>query len=419
MEETSMDWALLVAALAAGETIVQLALMERQRRALGRGRDKVPMAFTAHLTLEQHQRAADYGRDRLRFAQARLLSSRAFFAWLLFGGVLAEWDSLLFDLAPGRVLQPMAFLGLVGLAQTAWGLPWSWYHHFRLEERHGFNRMTTTTFFADLVKGLVLGGFLGALLLWPLLELMRALPLLWVVPAWGVWTFFQLLMVWLWPRAIAPLFNKFTPLQDEALDQGIRRLVEAAGFHAGGVMVMDASRRSGHGNAFFTGVGRHKRIVFFDTLLEKLSSSQVLAVLAHEVGHLRHGHVRKALLWSLVTSALGFLALGWLRTRPDIFQSLGLSPTPGPLLLLAGWVAPMVLFPLAPLLSWRSRLHEFQADRWAVEHSSARDLGDALLALHRDNASSVVHDPLYARFHYSHPPLEERLAGMGHGVKPG
>ncbi len=406
----------MLAGLVAVVTMVQLWLMGRQRRALEIHRSAVPAEFVRHLTLEQHQRAADYGRDRLRFGQFRLMAHRLFCVFLVVSGLLADWDADLFEVLPHPVLQPMAFLALSGLALGAWSLPWTWYHTFRLEERHGFNRTTPAVFWGDLAKGTVLSAILGGLLLAPLLWLMQRLPLWWVLPAWGVWTAFQFLLVWAWPKFIAPLFNTFKPLPDQTLAARIADLVGRAGFHAGGVYVMDASKRSGHGNAFFTGIGRNKRIVFFDTLMDKLTPGQVLAVLAHEVGHLKHGHIRKALFWGTVTSALGFLALGWLRTRPDFFLALGFSPTPGPLLLLSGWIAPLVLFPLAPLLSWRSRKHEFEADRWGAENANAQDLGEALLALHRDNASSVVHDSLYARFHYSHPPLAERLKAMGLGA---
>ncbi len=388
--------------------------MERQRRALRRHRASVPAAFSAHLSLPEHQKAADYGQDKLRLGQLRKLFSTAVLVGLLWSGQLGILDASLFDYFPHRVAQPLAFLALLSFGSTLLALPWQWYSQFVLETRYGFNRSTPQIFWIDRAKGLLLGGVLGGLLLTPILWLMQRFPVVWVAMAFAVWAVFQFLMLWLWPKFIAPLFNRFMPLQDPSLVDGIRRLVGRAGFEPQGVYVMDASKRSGHGNAYFTGIGKTKRIVFFDTLLTQINSEQILAVLAHEVGHLKHGHIRNSLWTGLLFSAIGFAAVGWLQTRTDLYLAFAMIPTPGSVLLMSSWLLPLVVFPLSPVFSWRSRKHEYEADHYAVTETSAQHLGDALLALHRNNASSVVNDPWYANFHFSHPPLGMRLARMGY-----
>lgn len=409
-----IPWTSVVGTLLVVETMVQLWLTQRQRRTLRAHRNQVPTAFAAQLTLEQHQKAADYGEARLRLDQLKRLWTLGLVLLLIFSGVLGNWDARLFDIVPGQIRQPLAFLGLIGFLSWVVNIPWSWYSHFKLEDRFGFNRMTPRIFWADQLKSLLLSAALGALILTPFFWLMKSYGPMWIVPALLIWVGFQLLIMGVGIKLIAPLFNKFTPLQNAELSARIKQLVETAGFHADGVFVMDASKRSGHGNAYFTGIGRHKRIVFFDTLLDKISHAQILAVLAHEVGHLKHGHIWKGFAVSVVFSSLGFLGLGWLQSRGDFFVAFHLVPTPGPLLLMAGILGPLVTFPLTPLFSWRSRSHEYQADRYAVGVTSAKDLGDALLSLHRDNASSVVVDPIYSAVYFSHPPLAERLKAMGY-----
>jgi STE24 endopeptidase len=394
------------------EMMLHLWLMERQRRALASSRDAIPTAFADRLTLQQHQQAADYGQTRLRYGQIRKVFNTALVITLVGTGILGYWDSKFFDFFPGRIQQPLAFLGTLAVLNWFIGLPWSWYSHFVLEERFGFNRMTQKVFVVDQIKGLILTLVLGGIILWPFLWLMKTAGIMWVLPALGIWLTFQLLIMGIGIKIIAPMFNKFTPLQNEELKDRVTQLVERAGFHSEGVFVMDASKRSGHGNAYFTGIGKHKRIVFFDTMLEKMTNEQTLAVLAHEIGHLRHGHIWKGFLVSTVFSALAFAMLAYLQMRVDVFMDFKMLPTPASLLILASWIAPLLMMPLAPIFSWRSRKHEFQADAYAVTETSATDLGGALLALYRDNAASVVHDPLYSAYFHSHPPLSERLPAM-------
>ncbi len=380
-------------------------------------RESVPPAFAKFFTLEEHQKAVDYGRARL---QLGLLSM-----WFK-GAVLASWfyfeylsllDSWLFLYVRSSLWQPLALLAIVSIVDGLLGLPWALYSQFHLEERFGFNRTTWKTFFADRFKGSIIGAVFLLILGAPLVWLMNNIPIFWWVPAYIFYTLFQFLIIWLWPTVIAPLFNKFSPLEDVTLAQGIKQLVEGAGFQSSGVYVMDASKRSSHGNAYFTGMGRAKRIVFFDTLLQKLRPEQTLAVLAHEVGHLAHGHIKKGLILSLLMSAVAFYGLGWFSMRTDLFIDLGLTPTHGVVLIAAMWLGGLLSVPIGPLMSWWSRRHEFQADRYAIERTSAEGLGSALLELYRGNAGSLVVDPLYAAWTYSHPPLTERLAAMPYPTK--
>lgn len=375
-------------------------------------RPTVPAAFRAFFSLEEHQKAADYGRARLQLGLARMWFQGLVLASWFFSGWLTLLDARLFDLIPSSLWQPLALIGVVSIVDALLGLPWSVYSQFVLEERFGFNRSNWKIFLGDRAKGSIIGAVILVVLGAPLVWLMNALPGLWWIPAFVFYTTFQFFIIWLWPTVIAPLFNKFSPLDNPELALGIKQLVEDAGFHSSGVFVMDASKRSSHGNAYFTGLGRAKRIVFYDTLLQKLQPGQTLAVLAHEVGHLAHGHIKKGLVVSLLMSALAFRGLGWLSVRSDIFMQLGLTPTHGVVLLVAMWLGGLLSVPLGPLMAWWSRRHEFQADRYAIDRTSADALGTALLELYRGNAGSLVVDPLYAAWTYSHPPLTERLAAM-------
>jgi len=412
-----MKGILIVGILLGFKLIVQSWLMLRQRRAILAHRGTVPAAFSSFFTLEEHQKAADYGRARLELGIGRMWFQGALlFAWFYFG-FLMSLDARLFFYVPSSLWQPVALLAAVSIVEGLLGLPWSLYSQFVLEERFGFNRTTWKTFLLDRVKGSLVGAVFLVILVIPLVLLMNSVPVYWWVPALVFYILFQFLIIWLYPTVIAPLFNKFSPLEDATLAGGIKQLVEGAGFQSSGVYVMDASKRSSHGNAYFTGMGRAKRIVFFDTLLQKLRPEQTLAVLAHEVGHLAHGHIKKGLVISLMMSGLAFYGLGWFSQRTDLFMDLGLSPTHGVILLVAMWLGGLVSVPLGPLMSWWSRRHEFQADRYAIERTSAEGLGTALLELYRGNAGSLVVDPLYAAWTYSHPPLTERLAAMPYPAK--
>ena len=292
-------------------------------------------------------------------------------------------------------------------------LPFSVYHTFVIEERFGFNRTSAATFAADLVKQALLMLLLGVPLAWAALWLMQESGRLWWFYLWLLWASFSLLMLWAYPAIIAPLFNKFTPLEDQTLQQRIQSLLDRCGFRSQGIYVMDGSRRSGHGNAYFTGLGRNKRIVFFDTLLKTLETDEIEAVLAHELGHFKRRHVQKRIVTMMLTSLGGLALLGWLIEQTWFYQGLGVQqPSNHLALLLFLMVAPIFTVFLQPLASWFSRKHEFEADDYAAEQASAADLVRALVKMYKENASTLTPDPLYSAFHDSHPPAPVRVAHL-------
>jgi len=309
---------------------------------------------------------------------------------------------------------------VVGVRRRLGGLldlPFDLYSTFRIEQRFGFNRMTWRLYLADMLKGAVVGALLGlpvaALILW----IMGATGGLWWLWAWGAWMAFNLLVLVLYPTVIAPLFNKFEPLADETLSARVQQLMARCGFAAKGLFVMDGSRRSAHANAYFTGLGAAKRVVFFDTLLGKLNHGEVEAVLAHELGHFRHKHVLKRMLMMFALSLAAFALLGWLSAQVWFYVGLGVQPSMAApndalALLLFLLVAPVFGFFVSPVFARLSRKHEFEADAYACAQASGAALSAALIKLHEDNASTLTPDPVYARFYYSHPPAAERLAAL-------
>jgi len=315
----------------------------------------------------------------------------------------------------GPLVQDLALIVAVGVISGLVGLPFSYWQTFVIEARFGFNKTTLRLWLADLVKGVAVGAALGlplaALVLW----LMRAAGPMWWLWTWGVWIGFQFLVLALYPTVIAPLFNKFSPLPPGPARDRIEALLARCGFAARGLYVMDGSRRSSHGNAFFTGFGRARRIVFFDTLLERLAPDEIEAVLAHELGHYKRRHVIKRIVWMAVVS-LGFLALlAWLMTSPWFYDGLGVPPTmerPGVALVLFFLTLPVFTFLFGPLASLYSRRHEFEADAFAAEQASAVALVQALVKLYEDNASTLTPDPVHSAFYDSHPPAAVRIARL-------
>ena len=314
-------------------------------------------------------------------------------------------------------MQQLALLAAFVVIGGLITLPLGWYASFRIEERFGFNKMTLSLWLADLFKGALVGALIGlpiaALVLW----LMGAAGPAWWLWAWGVWMVFNLLALVLYPTVIAPLFNKFEPLSDEALKARVNALMQRCGFAAKGLFVMDGSKRSAHANAYFTGFGAAKRVVFFDTLLKQLSPEEIDAVLAHELGHYKRRHILKRIVLMFALSLAGFALLGWVSSQAWFYSGLGVTPsmdTPNDALalLLFMMVVPLFTFFLSPLMAQLSRKHEFEADAYAVEHTSGPDLASALLKLYKDNASTLTPDPVYARFYYSHPPASERLSRL-------
>ncbi len=386
----------------------------RQKRALLQSYDSVPSAFKTQFSLEEHQKSVRYSVTKLNFSIARnLFSSTLMVAWLL-TGAMSFIDSILFLYVNDPIWQTLAFFGAFSIIDGILSLPWSLYSQFVIEEKFGFNKMTGKIFIMDMFKASLLSIILGLILGYPFISLVHHVRGFWFIPAYILFISFQLLIMWIFPTFIAPLFNKFSPLTDESLSEKIKQLVQKAGFQSQGVFVMDASKRSSHGNAYFTGIGKSKRIVFFDTLLSQLSALQIIAVLAHEVGHLAHKHILKRLGVSTITTLFAFVFLGWWAIRPDLVIDIGLSPSYGPTLLTGVWILSLITFPLSPISNWWSRKHEFQADQYAVNETSAQDLGLALLELYRKNAGALVVDPIYASWNYSHPPLPERLQAMGY-----
>ena len=400
--------------------VVKFWLASRQMRHVAAHRGAVPGVFAQSITLPAHQRAADYTLAKGRFGLLTMAFGAAvLLGWTLLGGIDALNVSVRDAIQPrfGNMAYQLALLGAFGLLGGLLDLPFELYSTFRIEQRFGFNRMTRRLYLTDMLKGVLVGALIGlpiaALMLW----LMGAAGSLWWLWAWGAWMAFNLALLVLYPTVIAPLFNKFEPLADESLKTRVQALMTRCGFAAKGLFVMDGSKRSAHANAYFTGFGAAKRVVFFDTLLSKLSPGEVEAVLAHELGHFKHRHVIKRIVASFAISLAGFALLGWLSAQTWFYLALGVRPLPGVpndavALLLFLLVTPVFAFFVSPLFAQLSRRHEFEADTYACAQSDGGDLAAALLKLIEDNASTLTPDPLYARFYYSHPPASERLAAL-------
>ncbi|MBE2244417.1 MAG: M48 family metallopeptidase [Burkholderiaceae bacterium] len=416
----SLALSLAFAFALAASMLVKFWLATRQMRHVAAHRGAVPAPFAQRISLQAHQRAADYTLAKGRFGLVTMAFGAAvLLGWTLLGGLDALNAALRDALQPrfGDMAYQLALLAAFALIGGLIDLPLELYSTFRIEQQFGFNRMTWKLYVVDLVKGVLVGALIGlpiaALVLW----LMQAAGALWWLWAWGAWMAFNLAILVLYPTVIAPLFNKFEPLADEALKTRVQALMARCGFKAKGLFVMDGSRRSAHGNAYFTGLGAAKRVVFFDTLLAKLSPGEVEAVLAHELGHFKHRHVIKRIVLMFGASLLGFALLGWLTREAWFYAGLGVQPNlaaPNDALALLLFVLalPVFGFFVSPLFARLSRRHEFEADAYACAQASSADLAAALLKLHEDNASTLTPDPIYVRFYYSHPPATERLAAL-------
>jgi STE24 endopeptidase len=404
--------ALFAAALLAG-LVLQLWLLRRQIRTVRAHRDRVPAPFADSISADEHARAADYTIALAKLAAIERVVGAAILALLTLAGGLAAIDTSIAAGGLGGMLGQVTVVAAVVLLLVLVSLPFDIWRTFRIEMRFGFNRTTPRLFAADFAKGLAIGGALllplAALMLW---LMSRAGPRWWLW-AWAAWAMVSLLVGWAWPRFIAPWFNRFHELEAGALRDGVEALARRCGFEPRGVMVMDGSKRSSHGNAYFTGIGRTKRIVFFDTLLEALAPAEVEAVLAHELGHFRLHHVALRIAGSLAGAFAGFALLAWLGRQTWFQPALGV-PDGGPhtLLLLFILAVPVFMLPVGPLSAWLSRRHEFAADRYAARHADARSLASALVRLYRDNATTLTPDPVYTAFHASHPPALTRIAKL-------
>ena len=411
---------LLFAAALVASLLVKFWLASRQMRHVAEHRAVVPAAFAGSITLAAHQKAADYTLAKGRFGLLTLsFGAAVLLGWTLLGGLDVLNQAVRDAVQPrwGDMAYQLALLAAFAAVGALLDLPFELYSTFRVEQRFGFNRMTWKLYLADALKGAIVGAVIGlplaALILW----IMGATGSLWWLWAWGAWMVFNLLILVLYPTVIAPLFNKFEPLADESLKARVQTLMTRCGFAAKGLFVMDGSKRSAHANAYFTGFGAAKRVVFFDTLLNKLSPSEVEAVLAHELGHFKHKHVTQRMVAMFALSLAGFALLGWLSGQSWFFTSLGVQPAMAAAnnalaLLLFLLVTPVFAFFVSPLFAQLSRKHEFEADAYACKQTNGADLAAALLKLHEDNASTLTPDPLYVRFYYSHPPASERLAAL-------
>ena len=394
--------------------VLRYWLASRHIRHVTRHRERVPDEFAGTIPLEAHQKAADYTVAKTRYGLLHAIwSGVVLIGFTLMGGLQALSTALLHAAGPGMAHQILLIVAFTVISSVL-DLPFTYWFQFVLEQRFGFNKMTVKLWLADMVKGSLIGAVIGLPLLWVVLTLMDRTGSLWWLYTWAFWCAFQLLAMVVYPTLIAPLFNKFTPLSDEGLKARIEGLMARVGFASKGLFVMDGSKRSAHGNAYFSGFGANKRIVFFDTLLERLAPSEIEAVLAHELGHFKLKHIVKRIVVLFALSLVFLALLGWLKTQVWFYTGLGVmpllsAPNDAMALLLFMSVLPVFTFPLSPLTSISSRKHEFEADAFAASHSDARDLVSALVKMYEDNASTLTPDPLHSAFYDSHPPASIRI----------
>jgi STE24 endopeptidase len=410
---TALQFTFIFIAAVAATTLVKLWLARRHLAYIATHRAAVPQAFHEKVRLDQHQKAADYTSTKTRFDMlGALFDAVLLLAFTLGGGIqfIANLCNGWFDTP---IIQGMATLVAVLVLYSLLEAPFSIYRTFVIEARFGFNKMTFKLYLLDALKGILLGAVLGLPLLFGVLWLMARMGTNWWLYVWLVWVTFNLLILFIYPSFIAPLFNKFSPMQDDVMKARIESLLKRCGFTAQGLFVMDGSKRSAHGNAYFTGFGKTKRIVFFDTLLERLSISEVEAVLAHELGHFKRRHVVKRIVATFAMSLAFLWLLGVLMQTTWFYQGLGVTtPSTALALLLFFMVLPVFSFLLGPIMSAYSRKHEFEADAYAAKQTDAADLVNALVKLYQDNAATLTPDPLYSKFYDSHPPAMVRISHL-------
>jgi STE24 endopeptidase len=395
-------------------TLTRIWLGSRQIAHVQANRAQVPAAFSENISLEAHQKAADYSSAKTKLALTEAALQAALLLALTLGGGLQLidnfWQNILpnYDIVRGAlVICSALFIG------SLIDLPFEYYKTFVVDEKFGFNKMTKAMFFSDLVKHSLVGLALGLPILFAALWLMQGAGQYWWFYLWVVWSVFNIIMLAVYPTFIAPLFNKFTPLADESLKTRIEALLTKCGFKSQGLFVMDGSARSSHGNAYFTGFGSSKRVVFFDTLLSRLNGEEIEAVLAHELGHFKHHHVIKRIALMFFMSFLGLALLGWLMNQTWFYNGLGVTtPSNYMALILFLLVSPVFLFILRPIMASYSRKNEFEADDYAAKHANAQHLVEALVKLYRDNASTLTPDPLHSAFYDSHPPASIRISKL-------
>ena len=395
-------------------TLTRLWLGSRQVAHVQANRAQVPAAFAADISLESHQKAADYSSTKTKLALTEVIVQALLLLFFTLGGGLQWLDDAWRNLLPNaEIIRGALVICSAMLVSALIDIPFEYYKTFSVDEKFGFNKMTPNMFFSDLVKHSIVGIALGAPILFAALWLMQGAGQYWWFYLWVVWSVFNIVMLAVYPTFIAPLFNKFTPLADESLKSRIEALLTKCGFKSQGLFVMDGSARSSHGNAYFTGFGSSKRVVFFDTLLSRLNAEEIEAVLAHELGHFKHHHVIKRIAMLFFMSFLGLALLGWLTNQAWFYNGLGVTtPSNYMALMLFLLVSPVFLFILRPIMASYSRKNEFEADDYAAKHANAKHLVEALVKLYRDNASTLTPDPLHSAFYDSHPPASMRIAKL-------
>lgn len=391
---------------------LKLWLNLRQKHAIHKSFNQVPVPFDQHITLEEHQKAARYNLAKLTENRYELAYSALLVLIFTLGGGI-DWIAQSFNLANYPLTSEVLLIVIYTLLNSLLALPFSYYSTFKIEQRFGFNNTTLKLFIIDLIKGTLLGLVIGVPLLYLVMWLMNNLGNQWWLWVWGVLVVFNLLILIIYPTFIAPLFNKFTPLEDLELKAKIEQLLTTCGFKSQGVFVMDGSKRSSHGNAYFTGLGASKRIVFFDTLLKQLTQEEIIAVLAHELGHFKHKHILKQMIISFGITLLGLYIFSLLINQVWFYAGLHVSQISNASgLLLLFILTGLISLPLAPLSSFMSRKNEFEADDFAKAHADKHDLINGLVKLYRDNASTLTPDELYVKFYYSHPPASVRIRNL-------
>jgi STE24 endopeptidase len=405
---------LVFVGLLALTTLVRLWLGNRHIQYVQSHRNQVPNVFAHTISLEAHQKAADYSSAKSKLTIAETVAQAVLLLALTIGGGLQWIDQLWTQWLPNQeIIRGALVICSALLVSTLVELPFDYYKTFTIDARFGFNKMTPAMFFSDMFKHGLVGLALGAPILFVALWLMQGAGEYWWFYLWGIWSVFNIVMLAIYPTFIAPMFNKFTPLADQSLKSRIEALLTKCGFKSQGLFVMDGSTRSGHGNAYFTGFGSSKRVVFFDTLLDKLNADEIEAVLAHELGHFKHHHVIKRIAMMFFVSLVGLALLGWLINQSWFYAGLGVyQPSDYMALVLFLLVSPTFLFLLRPLMASYSRKNEFEADDYAAKHADAKYLVDALVKLYRENASTLTPDPLHSAFYDSHPPASIRIAKL-------
>ncbi|HCB67869.1 MAG TPA: peptidase M48 [Methylophilaceae bacterium] len=393
-------------------TVIHLWLARRHIHFVSNHKNKVPDAFKKNISLKDHQKAALYAIAKSELGSKDILAQASLLMLLTLGGLISKISNI-FDWISSSTLRDVAIILSVMLISSLIDLPFNYYKTFKIDEKFGFNRMTKKLFFSDIYKQIIVGLSLGLPILFVALWMLQNAGSYWWLYLWVVWSLFNLLILAIYPTWIAPFFNKFSPLKDRVLKTKIIALLKKCGFKSQGLFVMDGSARSNHGNAYFTGFGKNKRIVFFDTLLERLNHNEIEAVLAHELGHFHHNHVKKRIVMMFLVSFIGLAILGYLKDQLWFYHGLGIAkPSDGSALLLFMLVGPTFIFFIKPIMAFYSRQNEFEADRYAKKHSSAKYLKESLVKLYRDNASTLTPDPLYSAFYDSHPPALQRIARL-------